>query len=122
MKKVNKFMVIASLLIVASCGNVEEDEDGLVEIHPQIISMDSVRYLWIIHNGNFVDVAIRQGDSVMAYDERDNYFLLDSSEIKRILRILEGKSSVDIDHLKERLNERLELDRAYGELKCGCKY
>jgi hypothetical protein len=122
MKKMNKFMVIASLLIIAACGKVEEDDDeNWIEIHPQVIRMDSVRYLWIIHNDNFVDIAIRQGDSVMAYDERDSYFLLDSSEIKTILRVLEGKSSVDVDHLRMKLYERLELDRAYGEMECICE-
>lgn len=111
-----KVLLIAGLLAVVSCEEKEiKQQENWVRIDPEVVKLDCVRELWVIRHGDFVDIAICRGDSVTGYDEAYNFFGLDSNEVKNILNVLEDKSSVNINQLKNALRERLELDRVVYE-------
>jgi hypothetical protein len=105
------------MFMMASCKEEEIREgDSWIEINPEVMKLDSIRDLWIIRYGSFVGIAVRDGDSIIGYDELDNFFGLDSNDVKCILNVLKDKNSVDVDRLKNALRGRLEWDRVVYEL------
>jgi uncharacterized lipoprotein YajG len=111
-----KLVILAGFLMLAACKEKKAKQSNWVEINPEIVRLDSVRELWVIRHDSFVDIAIRNGDEITGYDEVNNFFGLNTNDIKSILSVLENKNSVNINQLKKALNERLEWDRAVYEI------